>query len=111
MKRTLSILLAPFVLTLGLAALPSPSRAGEESAPAAPRPHQEDKAPPDPARVRAAIDGVKSAPAAERRKAAQSPIDLGPGALEETRKAREASSDPVVKAALDRAARWMVAAK
>src|SRR6266850_1980235 len=35
----------------------------------------------------------------------------GPGALAETRRARDGATDPEVKAALDRAVRWLLAAK
>jgi len=65
----------------------------------------------DPAKLRAAIERVEKAPAAERRRTVFDLIAFGPGALGEVRRARDAADDPQAKEALGRAARWILAGK
>ncbi len=62
-------------------------------------------------RIRSAIERVTKAPAEERRAAVRELVALGTPALADVRRARDAASDAEPKAALDRAARWILAAK
>jgi len=62
-------------------------------------------------RVRNAIERVTKAPAEARRAAIRELVALGPPALAEVRRARDAASGAEPRAALDRAARWILAAK
>jgi tetratricopeptide (TPR) repeat protein len=105
MTRSVSMNLVRVLVALSLSS--SVLAAGD--APGAAPPKEE--APLDPARIRSAIAAVKEAPPAERRKAAAGLIALGPGALAESRRARDEAADPESKAALDRAVRWILAAK
>jgi len=69
-------------------------------------------APADPQKVRSALERLRGAQGAgERRKALLDLVDLGPGALEEVRKARDAAGGPEDRADLDRAARELLARK
>jgi tetratricopeptide (TPR) repeat protein len=98
------------ILALILAGLLMPRAAldaGEGPGEAPPK----EEPPLDPGRIRTSIAAVKEAPPADRRKASGDLIALGPGALTEARKARDEATDPELKGALDRAVRWLLAAK
>ena len=105
MTRTLSM-----ILTFLLAGLSMPRAALESGEGPGETPPKEEP-PLDPARLRTAIAAVKESPPADRRRAAGDLIALGPGALAEARRARDEAADPELKAAYDRAARWLLAAK
>jgi tetratricopeptide (TPR) repeat protein len=65
----------------------------------------------EPEKVLAAIGRVREAPAEARRAAVLDLVALGPSALDEVRKARDGAADAGIRAALDRAAGWILAAK
>jgi tetratricopeptide (TPR) repeat protein len=105
LRSTVQAFLASLTFLLALAAAAPRALAEDGSAPVPAPP------PADPAKVAAAVEKVERAPADARRLAVEELIRLGPGALDETRKARDRASDPGVRAALERAARWIVAGK
>src|SRR5262245_10540785 len=108
MQRTVSTMLG-FIGLLLVADLPPLACAGPLGAHAGARQCSRPPEPPDPAKLKAALDRVREAPPDERRRAALDLIELGPGALGEVRRARDAAGDPALREALDHASRWLVA--
>ncbi len=66
---------------------------------------------PSPSEIEAKVKRLKEAPEAERRRATLELLELGPAALAETRRARDAEGDPSIRAVLDHAAQWLLAEK
>src|SRR6266540_477914 len=112
MKRSVSTVLGSIGLLLVAGGnLPPLACAGPSGEKSGTRQEGRQQEPPEPARLKAALDRLREAPAGERRRATLDLIDLGPGALGEVRQARNAAGDAGVRDALEYASRWLVAAR
>src|SRR5262245_39820515 len=98
---------AALLAVLLLPAFAAPRAAAQEER----KPPADPAAPAAPEKVKAAVTALERAPSSERPRAAVDLIALGPEALAETRAARDRATDPGARAALDRASRWILAAK